>query len=1175
MKRLLFGLLVLLWPAAAFAQLGTGILDICAASSGSDAVANGVTVTLSGTVTKGNYAIHGTVHLANNVQLTADTICLYSDGTLDTTSTPGTGIVVTFRNFTMDTGADPKQWGHGWIASGAATLIGTTRTPFVRLAAEPRAGNTTLTLATTPTGWTTGDRIVIPDTRAQQTGTLQYEDLTISAISGVTVTLSAALTYDHLGSKNAVGATEYLPHVANLTRSIVFRSESATGVRGHSLFTDQANINVRYVAFQDMGRTTVDSEPDDAAEAGPSVTNQVGRYALHAHHLRGPASPQGNGAQYTLIGNVIEGGSKWAIGVHDSHYGLIQANVAYNTAGAAFMTEDGSESQNIFDGNLAMRLTGRGDRGSTTGRAPVGFFFRGPNNFVRNNVVIGAPASTEAPDTGYGYKYFQQFVGPSINNAATTRIPNAPGVDTMVDGNITFTDVTAMPILQFQDNEVYGGESGLSYWWIGSYFQTPRVGVGTSTFKNLVAWNIYNKGVFAYESSNVTFDGLIVRGGVQCFYAADYTSDALTITNANVQGCAEGIDPSTQSGTRPQTISNTIIKATTGLTMTTPWSSGAKAEYIQPRTVVLNNVNFTGSDTQINMAYSTTPVRNLIVPDSITVTNHNGVSGDNFRLYYQQQAPGFQVPMTISNGATGSDAGSSILGAPVAGLTNTQTLATYGIAIAGAIAPCSTTRAGITGGFVCGSGVTPPPTPDTTPPTVTVTAPAVSAIVSGTVALSASASDAIGIVSVQFAIDGVNVGSADATAPYSVNWASTFDGSHTVTATARDAAGNAASASNVFTVRQSNPTTAPTITLTSNLPSVAVNTTYVVTATTDVQQVHNVKLDGVSILSPSDCGAVNCVKATNESQSMAGTVTHTLTSTNVSGVPWPDVTVQVVITSGAPPAPDTTAPTVSITAPAASATVSGASVAVTATAADAVGVSGVQFLLDGANLGAEDTSAAYGVTWDTTAVANGSHSLTAIARDAAGNQRTATAVSVLVNNAPPTTMTMTVNRSTITFGQTYTLTLTTAVATVFTPKLDGATVFTGGDCGVTLCQKSITFTPSIGGVITHTLSGVKSDGSAWPLVTVAVTVVGGPLNQFTVDQTVRTCQEVFTATPPDGTGGWTVVFRSNTVPVSSSDSVPPYTRTVVFNAGTYNFTAFWTKPGRASVTSGIITRVCQ
>ncbi len=101
---------------------------------------------------------------------------------------------------------------------------------------------------------------------------------------------------------------------------------------------------------------------------------------------------------------------------------------------------------------------------------------------------------------------------------------------------------------------------------------------------------------------------------------------------------------------------------------------------------------------------------------------------------------------------------------------------------------------------------------------------------------------------------------------------------------------------------------------------------------------------------------------------------------------------------------DTQPPIVSISAPANGATVSGSAVTVSATASDNVGVVGVQFRLDGANLGSEDTSAPYSLTWNTTTIANGAHSLTAVARDAAGNSATSAAIQVTVSNqtaAPP------------------------------------------------------------------------------------------------------------------------------------------------------------------------------
>ena len=132
---------------------------------------------------------------------------------------------------------------------------------------------------------------------------------------------------------------------------------------------------------------------------------------------------------------------------------------------------------------------------------------------------------------------------------------------------------------------------------------------------------------------------------------------------------------------------------------------------------------------------------------------------------------------------------------------------------------------------------------------------------------------------------------------------------------------------------------------------------------------------------------------------IAGTVTtvgtYTVNATASDGALTVSRTFTWTVTAPA----DTTPPTVSMSTPASGATVSGTSVSVTASASDAVGVVGVQFRLDGANLGAEDTVAPYAVTWNTTTTANGSHVLTAVARDAAGNTRTSTARTVTVNNA--------------------------------------------------------------------------------------------------------------------------------------------------------------------------------
>jgi len=100
--------------------------------------------------------------------------------------------------------------------------------------------------------------------------------------------------------------------------------------------------------------------------------------------------------------------------------------------------------------------------------------------------------------------------------------------------------------------------------------------------------------------------------------------------------------------------------------------------------------------------------------------------------------------------------------------------------------------------------------------------------------------------------------------------------------------------------------------------------------------------------------------------------------------------------------PDASPPSATVTAPPAGAVVSG-SVNVTATATDDVGVAGVQFLLDGQPLGAEDTTAPYGISWDTTTATNALHVLSVRARDAAGNTATSSSSRTVTvsNTAPP------------------------------------------------------------------------------------------------------------------------------------------------------------------------------
>ena len=127
----------------------------------------------------------------------------------------------------------------------------------------------------------------------------------------------------------------------------------------------------------------------------------------------------------------------------------------------------------------------------------------------------------------------------------------------------------------------------------------------------------------------------------------------------------------------------------------------------------------------------------------------------------------------------------------------------------------------------------------------------------------------------------------------------------------------------------------------------------------------------------------------------AGTYFYRVTAEDAAGnVGAPSNEASATVTS------DTSAPTVAVTAPAGGTTVSG-TINVQASASDNVGVTSVQFTLDGAALGAPDTSAPYTTSWATTTATAGLHTLGAIASDAAGNATTSAGVTVTVDNTTP------------------------------------------------------------------------------------------------------------------------------------------------------------------------------
>lgn len=285
------------------------------------------------------------------------------------------------------------------------------------------------------------------------------------------------------------------------------------------------------------------------------------------------------------------------------------------------------------------------------------------------------------------------------------------------------------------------------------------------------------------------------------------------------------------------------------------------------------------------------------------------------------------------------------------------------------------------------------------PPNVSVTAPSTGATVSGSsVAVTANAASGVGIAGVQFKLDSVNLGSEDTSSPYGVTWDSTLssNGSHTLTAVARDTSNISTTSFGVsVTVSNGGDTQAPSVSITAPVSGSTVGgaTVTVSAAASDNVGVVGVqfKLDGVSLGSEDTVAPYgvtwNSTTASNDIHALSATARDAASNTTTSSI----VNVTVSNVQADPP------PTVSLTAPANQATVSGA-VTLSASASDNLGVSGVQFNLDGLTLGAEDTSSPYAVIWDASGFADGPHILSATARDTGDHLTTSSSVTVNVVN---------------------------------------------------------------------------------------------------------------------------------------------------------------------------------
>jgi hypothetical protein len=441
-----------------------------------------------------------------------------------------------------------------------------------------------------------------------------------------------------------------LPHAGNLTRNVVIRSENPSGTRGHTLYTHRSTVAIRYVQFQDLGRTR--------ATALNASTNHIGRYPLHIHHLWGPINPSNTGYQFEVVGNAINDSLKWPIAVHGSHYGLVRQNVVFGGSqltGAGIAVEDGTETENLFEENFVAHIRGSinpresgpsSADGTTPGSAAECFWAAGFNNRFVNNVAASCRNPVQQIVSGPGWK----FIVPAA--PYTAQNPRFRGADMTNPSQTTSVTPQHQPIREFRGNEVYGlAADGLTAWELGTdgYSIIPST-MGESLIQDFRVWHTYEGAIYNYPAHRMTADGLIYRvdpAATQywpaAFQCGDYRNIEITIRNASIHagsvfgGCVdplglfrfENIDAVTYGSAfsfeTPATPGTGADRPSTGVTMVLrnnrvqPWPGRSL------QTIEMDH-NLSKGNAQPNDIYE------------VFVHDYQGQAGNNFRVYFQEQA---------------------------------------------------------------------------------------------------------------------------------------------------------------------------------------------------------------------------------------------------------------------------------------------------------------------------------------------------------------------------------------------------------------------------------------------------------------------------------------------------------------------------------------------------------
>lgn len=321
---------------------------------------------------------------------------------------------------------------------------------WVKLAEPAATDETQLYLADSIDGWREGDRIVITATNRQKpfngnstdhvTERPASEEAIIAAFEPESMARRGEkkrllINLDHRLKYPHAAANGYAAEVANLSRNVVIESATPDGVRGHTMYHRFSKGSISYAEFRHLGKEGL-----------------LGRYPIH-YHLTGD----------TMRGSSVIGASVWDsdnrwITLHGSQFMVIRDCVGYRSIGHGYFLENGMETYNVMDRNLALQaLVGKPLPNQALPydhNDGSGFWWANSlNSFTRN-------VSVECDQHAFRFE--------AEKTATFNPVLPVP----MADGTTRERDLRTIPFIRFDDNEAHaqrrfavniGGIRGMTY----------------------------------------------------------------------------------------------------------------------------------------------------------------------------------------------------------------------------------------------------------------------------------------------------------------------------------------------------------------------------------------------------------------------------------------------------------------------------------------------------------------------------------------------------------------------------------------------------------------------------------------------------------------------------------------------------------------------------------------